>query len=222
MKPERRPVGIRQCDEAMLNFQRYGSRKPVPHVTDETEQGAGVRAELGRRLSSGQLAGLGKSAQYPPWLSAMRIRPSLCRMAPLPPEPEDSRSLHPNQPSGLPCAACMAVRWTLDPRPIWSRFYAAAVSRCSGRVRHFRRRFDVRGVPLETVEIDDPAIAELYERSLVLVRPDGHVAWRGDRLPGDCAALTDRVRGALPSALRQKRHGSWSWNEKQPNMVTNP
>ena len=33
---ERRPVGIRQCDEAMRNFERYGSRKPVPHVTDET------------------------------------------------------------------------------------------------------------------------------------------------------------------------------------------
>src|SRR5262245_25382653 len=33
---ERRPVGIRQCDEEMRNFERYGSCKPVPHVTDET------------------------------------------------------------------------------------------------------------------------------------------------------------------------------------------
>jgi hypothetical protein len=28
------------------------------------------------------------------------------------------------------------------------------------------------------------------------VRPDGHVAWRSDRLPEDAAALIDRVRGA--------------------------
>ena len=36
----------------------------------------------------------------------------------------------------------------------------------------------------------------LYERRLVLVRPDGHVAWRSDRPPADALALIDRVRGA--------------------------
>ena len=42
----------------------------------------------------------------------------------------------------------------------------------------------------------DPAIGQLYERRLVLVRPDGHVAWRSDALPPDPPALADRVRGA--------------------------
>jgi 2-polyprenyl-6-methoxyphenol hydroxylase-like FAD-dependent oxidoreductase len=53
-----------------------------------------------------------------------------------------------------------------------------------------------RGVPLKTVAIDDPAIARLYERRLVLVRPDGHVCWRDDVPPNDPLALLDRVRGA--------------------------
>ncbi len=53
-----------------------------------------------------------------------------------------------------------------------------------------------RGVPLETIAIDDPAIAALYERRLVLVRPDGHVCWRADAPPADPLALVDRVRGA--------------------------
>jgi len=30
-----------------------------------------------------------------------------------------------------------------------------------------------------------------------LVRPDGHIAWRGDALPEYCDVLVDRVRGAL-------------------------
>ena len=53
-----------------------------------------------------------------------------------------------------------------------------------------------RGVPLRLVDIADHAIAALYERNLVLVRPDGHVAWRGDEPPANADALIDRVRGA--------------------------
>ena len=54
-----------------------------------------------------------------------------------------------------------------------------------------------RGVPLAVVTLPDPTVARLYERRLVLVRPDGHVAWRGDDLAGDPFAVVDRVRGAL-------------------------
>ncbi len=53
-----------------------------------------------------------------------------------------------------------------------------------------------RGVPLAVTAIDDAAIAKLYERRLVLVRPDGMVAWRGDQPPADPLALIDKVRGA--------------------------
>jgi hypothetical protein len=52
-----------------------------------------------------------------------------------------------------------------------------------------------RGLPLEVVDVDRPAIAELYERDQVLVRPDGHVAWRADDLPPDPRALVDRIAG---------------------------
>jgi len=53
-----------------------------------------------------------------------------------------------------------------------------------------------RGVPLRAVTIDAPEAAELYAHKLVLVRPDGHVAWRGDATPADAVAVIDRVRGA--------------------------
>jgi 2-polyprenyl-6-methoxyphenol hydroxylase-like FAD-dependent oxidoreductase len=52
------------------------------------------------------------------------------------------------------------------------------------------------GVPLRVEPIDQPEIRALYQRALVLVRPDGHVAWRGDAAPEDARGLFDRVRGA--------------------------
>lgn len=53
-----------------------------------------------------------------------------------------------------------------------------------------------RGVPLDIHTIDDAEAARLYERKLVMVRPDGYVAWRGDALPAQPLALIDRIRGA--------------------------
>jgi 2-polyprenyl-6-methoxyphenol hydroxylase-like FAD-dependent oxidoreductase len=54
----------------------------------------------------------------------------------------------------------------------------------------------LRGVPLRIATMAGPEAAALYERKLVLVRPDGHVAWRGDAEPSDALAVIDRVRGA--------------------------
>lgn len=51
------------------------------------------------------------------------------------------------------------------------------------------------GMPLVSVRIADPAVHELYERALVIVRPDGMVAWRADRPPADAVALVDQIRG---------------------------
>ncbi|MEU6260976.1 FAD-dependent monooxygenase [Streptomyces sp. NPDC047043] len=53
-----------------------------------------------------------------------------------------------------------------------------------------------RGVPLEVVDVRDPHARTLYERDLVLVRPDQHVAWRGDTAPTDPLRIVDRIRGA--------------------------
>jgi hypothetical protein len=53
-----------------------------------------------------------------------------------------------------------------------------------------------RGVPLDIADIKSPEAAALYQRRLVLVRPDGHVAWRADDVPAEPGAVIDRVRGA--------------------------
>jgi hypothetical protein len=53
-----------------------------------------------------------------------------------------------------------------------------------------------KGVPMHLEDINQPDAATAYGRKLVIVRPDGHVAWRGDQLPPDCAATIDILRGA--------------------------
>ena len=44
---------------------------------------------------------------------------------------------------------------------------------------HIAQALEARKVPHRVVTIPDPKIEMLFERPLVLVRPDGHVAWRG-------------------------------------------
>jgi hypothetical protein len=65
-----------------------------------------------------------------------------------------------------------------------------------------------RRVPLREIALPDPEIATLYERALVLVRPDGHVAWRGDALPDDPAGIVQRMRGAATGAEVHDRAGA--------------
>ena len=52
------------------------------------------------------------------------------------------------------------------------------------------------GLPFETVNLDELKVREIYQRDLLLVRPDGHVAWRGDTLPENAAEIIETVRGA--------------------------
>ncbi len=53
-----------------------------------------------------------------------------------------------------------------------------------------------RGVPIELFVSGEEGLRELYEADLVLIRPDQHVAWRGNTAPADPIALVDLVRGA--------------------------
>jgi hypothetical protein len=66
-----------------------------------------------------------------------------------------------------------------------------------------------RGVPLTSIAIDDTKVLAAYERQLVLVRPDGHVAWRADLEraglePADAGALVDVIRGQGNQVQQQK------------------
>ena len=58
-----------------------------------------------------------------------------------------------------------------------------------------------RGLPLAVLDVRSLEASELYRHKLVLVRPDQHVAWRGDAEPADPLDLVDLVRGAARASL---------------------
>jgi hypothetical protein len=51
------------------------------------------------------------------------------------------------------------------------------------------------GIPLKVINIQQADAIALYEQRYVLVRPDGHVAWRGNQIPGDISGLLATVTG---------------------------
>ena len=61
--------------------------------------------------------------------------------------------------------------------------------------RPLERAAAARGIPFAAFDVPLPQGRDLYEADLALVRPDQHVAWRGDTLPSDCDALVARVTG---------------------------
>ena len=50
-----------------------------------------------------------------------------------------------------------------------------------------------RGLPLRVIDVNS---SDVYQRKLVLSRPDQHIAWRGDTPPDNPLALVDKLRGA--------------------------
>jgi FAD-dependent monooxygenase len=61
-------------------------------------------------------------------------------------------------------------------------------------------------MPLTIQRSNDATVRRAYSAPLVLVRPDGHVAWRGDEhdAPADgvVAAVLDQVRGKVAGKMQ--------------------
>ena len=62
-------------------------------------------------------------------------------------------------------------------------------------VSGFAEAAEQMSIPFSLLDIRDPQIARVYERKLILVRPDHHVAWRGDHVPTDALEIFQRATG---------------------------
>ena len=190
---ERRPVAERIVKQAAGNFMRDRRRPSHPKIAEDSPEGERARREMGEAIVSSQTSvyltdGTALGYVYDPspicWSDgALSQPPSISQYRPT--TRPGARAPHAWLPDG---------RSTLD---LFGRgFVLMRLGADAPDSAALEAALARRGVPAAVAAIADRGICELYERRFVLVRPDGHVAWRGDTMPDDPLAVVDCVRGA--------------------------
>lgn len=191
---ERRPVGLRNINQAWLGHADNRDRPTHPEIRKDTPAGAEARAKMKEQILGSQPAmvltdGIALGYRYDGspiiWSddsAPTPDHPTVYKPTSRPGSRAPHAWIEPGQKSivDLYGNGFVLLRFggdAPDGEPI-------------------ERAFRERQMPIATVAIADPAIAALYEKKLVLVRPDGHVAWRADAMHQDPLSLADRVRGA--------------------------
>jgi 2-polyprenyl-6-methoxyphenol hydroxylase-like FAD-dependent oxidoreductase len=62
-------------------------------------------------------------------------------------------------------------------------------------IEDLQKAFADRGAPMSVLHVDQADLAQVYDAPALLLRPDLHVAWRGELSGTDPHALVDRVTG---------------------------
>jgi 2-polyprenyl-6-methoxyphenol hydroxylase-like FAD-dependent oxidoreductase len=191
---ERQPIGTRAIDNTSgfhLSHTKYHGGFAA--IEDDTDEGRTLRAQVGPELvrEVGRMfRTIGLQLGYCYEDSPIIVPDG---SPPLPDDPENFiASARPG--SRAPHVFLDDGRSTLDLYGSGYSLVRLGANAPSGE--SIARAAKNRGVPLTTVTLDESEVADVYEQPLVLVRPDGHVAWRGITSPSDSLAMIDRVRGA--------------------------
>ncbi|CAM5683350.1 putative polyketide hydroxylase [Streptomyces avidinii] len=193
---ERRPVALRNTAAAReLNVGLGAIERPAA-LEEDTAEGAAAREKTGTRLAE---YGLLTMATTGVQLGSRYDASPIVDAAGDVPPPDDFTSY---TPSGVPGGRAPHL-WLGDGRGEGDSLYDrlgtgfTLLSLCALHqdTSGLEAAAAASGIPLTVLRVQDPAARELYERDLVLVRPDQHVAWRGNRPPRDPEALLARVTG---------------------------
>ncbi|MFO1195048.1 MAG: FAD-dependent monooxygenase [Rhodoferax sp.] len=199
---ERRPASARATEESLRNYGRLTGERDLAGLLEDSPAGRALRSETGRRLVEAN-----EKAWHPIGIHLGYV------YAPSPVVIDDgSPPVGEDEPEYIPRAqpGCRAPH-------VWLEEGQRSILDCFGpgfTLLKFRacdtttleRAAAVVGMPLSVVQIDNDEAAALYQKSLVLVRPDGHVAWRDDQLPADCRWIVDKVRGGLSGVAARWQH----------------
>lgn len=188
---ERQPI-TQQVSHFVMNHAHAmaGQRGAVPaNLEDDSAEGEAVRRELGRKaydLNVQQYCAAGLNFGY-----FYDDSPLIAYDG----EAAPGYSMADFTPSTVPGCRLPHV-WLADGRSLYDAL--------GPRFTLLRMASDIDTAPLQSaaaregldLPLLDIATGAPYDRKLILVRPDQHIAWRGDAVPDDCAALIRRIRGA--------------------------
>jgi len=197
---ERRPVHRYVIDAALSNHATLALHESMsPSLEADTAEGAALRERVGAMLAKGRAQEfrslgvmLGSSYDHSPITAEEGDAP------------QRDPAMRSYQPSARPGARAPHA-WLADGRSLYDTFGAGftLLAFGAGAAAHAQSaKADAHqaGTPLEIVPIADESVAALYACTLVLIRPDQHVAWRGDEWPGLSILLRAAGRGEAESA----------------------
>ncbi|MDP6429065.1 MAG: FAD-dependent monooxygenase [Rhodospirillales bacterium] len=188
---ERRPIGIRNTNESGRLAAQIGDLKFPENIEDEDQAGAAARVEFGEELMKfkEEFASLGIQ------LGARYDGSAIIA--------DDGTAPPPDQAVDYIPSACPGGRaphyWIEDRHSLYDAFgpwftllrLGAKAGSGDALIAEAARR----GIPVQVADVAEDGARDLYQRDLALIRPDQHVAWRGDREPDDPEKLWNRVTG---------------------------
>jgi hypothetical protein len=190
---ERRPIGARNVKLTAEFYGEHGKFDGLAAIEEDSAAGAQARQRIGEALVSG----IGRMFRTAGLQLGYRYEDSpICVPDGTPPCPDDPEDFAPSARLGSRAPHL----WLDDSRSMLDLYGHAFVLLRLGSDAPDASRFETaaasRRVPLSVITVAKPEAADLYKRRLVLVRPDGHVAWRSDEMPVNPTAIIDKVRGA--------------------------
>ena len=191
---ERRPIGLRNVAMAAeFYLQHEEFEHGFAAIADDTDEGRALRQRCGDAL----VRGVGRMFRTLGLQIGYRYDASpVCVPDGTPAPPDDPETYVPSARPGTRAPHVFLADGRSTHDLVRRGFVLLRLGADAPEVPAFETVARDRGLPLEVVTLHEPQAAALYQRRLVLVRPDGHVAWRGDEVPADPARIVDRVRGA--------------------------
>jgi len=190
---ERRPVGFRARAASARHFdiRRQIFASYTPELHEDSETGARARRDLGSLIE--ELGNLENEAHGLVLGYRYDDSPIVCHEAGEPPR-EDLAAYVPSTWPGVRVPSVNLEDGTAIFDRLGPGFTLLSFSDVDSTP--IEAAAAQRGLPLHVLDIQDEKAQGLYECALVLVRPDQHVAWRGNAAPGDPLGIIDRIRGS--------------------------
>ena len=189
---ERRPIAVQNLEAANANLQRTQKRGIPPEIASNSPKGEAIRTQMAEGMEK---SGVKKEFDAPGVHLGLRYESPIVIPDNLSSIPEDKS--HEWMQSSYP--GCRAPHAWLKPGfstlDLFGHGFTLMCFNSDFGSESLTKICEEKQIPLTTHQINNQAIAQLYERAFVLVRPDGHVAWRGDEIPQDVEMIINRVRG---------------------------